>query len=60
MDAGDGLRVGRLVIFAAIFLCDGVETVELYGFKWIVGGGLPDAIAEGDVVAEIGDENCDY
>lgn len=46
VNAGDRLRVGGLVVFAAIFLRDGVEAVKLYGFKWIVGGGLPDAIAD--------------
>jgi len=60
VNAGDGLGVGRLVIFAAIFLSDGVEAVELYGFKWIVAGRLPNAVTEGDVVASICCEECDY
>ena len=45
VNASDGLRVGGLIVFAAIFLCDGVEAVELHGFKWIVRARPPDAIA---------------
>ena len=54
MDAGDGLRVGGGIVFAAIFLGDGVEAVELYGFKRIVGARFPDAVAHPEEIAGVG------
>ena len=53
MDTGDGLRVGGGIVFAAIFLRDGVEAVELHGFKWIVGTRLPYAVAHPEEIANV-------
>jgi hypothetical protein len=53
VDAGDGLRVGRGVVFASIFLRDGVEAVEFDGFKWIIGARLPDAVTNTQEVADV-------
>jgi len=54
VDAGDGLRVGGGIVFAAVFLGDGVEAVEFYGFKWIVGARFPDAVADREEIAGVG------
>ena len=58
MNAGHGLRVGRLVILSSILLRDGIEAVELHGFKWIVGGWLPDSVAQPEEVTGINHGKC--
>lgn len=59
VDAGDGLRIGGGVVFAAVFLRDGVEAVEFYGFKWVVRARLPDSVANTEEVADVSQDEHD-